>query len=323
MMRRCSLTAIAALITVAGLMVCSTYGQRLKGRPAQKPQGTSKQKTKKSAPTQKEKKTKPQAIDLETADGVLIAGTYFPSAGGFNSPVAILVHGYGETQDKLWDLAFKLQDANYAVFTYDCRGHGYSTKRTGQAAGRNAPSIRYQELGRRVPFQSLMLDLEAIRNFLVERNNARELNLSRLAIVGCHTGATTAVHFALHDWSVPQPDFQGKMGRDVQALVLISPPVNFKGYSAIRQLRPVAASIPVLLIVGQGDSKAARDAKKLFQIIRRAAPKGSVLHTVDTKLQGTRLLDPDLNLGVDKVIIEFLNRQVRGQVGKWEEHEKR
>jgi len=322
-MRRIAVTALATLAAAAVLLTCSAYAQRLRNRPAQKRQSAKQQKPKQSKQGQKEKKTKPQAIDLETADGVLIAGTYFPSPGGFNSPVAILIHGYGETQDKLWDLAFKLQDAGYAVFTYDSRGHGYSTKRVGVAAARNAPPIRYHDLGRRVPFASLTLDLEAIRNFLVERNNAKELNLSRLAIVGCHIGAITAVRFAFHDWSVPQPDFQGKMCCDVQALVLISPPLNFKGYSAVRELRAVAAQMPILVIVGAGDSKAARDANKLFKIIRRAMPEGSKLHQVDTKLQGTKLLDPDLKLGVDKVIIEFLNRNVRGQAAKWEEHEKR
>ncbi len=322
-MRRTSLRSLATLIVAFGLVVFSAYAQRLKSRPGQKPQNAGQQKAKKSGTTEEGRKSKPQAIDLETADGVLIAGTYFPSPGGVNSPVAILIHGYGETQDKLWDLAFKLQDANYAVFTYDSRGHGYSTKWVGSAAARNAQPIRYQELGRRVPFQSLALDLEAIRNFLVERNNAKELNLSRLAIVGCDMGAITAVRFAFHDWAVPQLDFQGKMCCDTQALVLVSLPLNFKGYSAIRELRAAAGQMPILIVVGRGDSKASRDASKLFQIIRRAMPSESKLHQVDTKLQGTRLLDPELARGVDKVIIEFLNRHVRSQAAKWEEHEKR
>src|SRR5262245_14129559 len=58
--------------------------------------------------TDDEEKTKPQPVDRETDDGMLIGGTYFPSKLGKSAPVIVLMHGYGEKQRVFDDLAFFL-----------------------------------------------------------------------------------------------------------------------------------------------------------------------------------------------------------------------
>ena len=100
---------------------------------------------KEAAAQQAGKKSEPQAVDLETDDGVLIAATYFPSTLGKSAPAVILLHGYKEKQRVFWptdeteegkNLAFTLQDRGYAVLTLDFRGHGRSTAFVGGGAGR-------------------------------------------------------------------------------------------------------------------------------------------------------------------------------------------
>ena len=42
-------------------------------------------------------------------------------------------------------------------------------------------------------------DMEAVKKFLWERNNAGELNIDKLCVVGAEMGASVAVNFALAD----------------------------------------------------------------------------------------------------------------------------
>ena len=69
--------------------------------------------------------------------------------------------------------------------------------------------------------------MKAVKDFLWERNNAGELNIDKLCVVGAEMGASVALNFALADAldqdsnRVLRPDY--KLGRFVKALVLISP----------------------------------------------------------------------------------------------------
>ena len=77
-------------------------------------------------------------------------------------------------------------------------------------------------------------DMEAVRRFLVDKNDAGELNLNKLSLVGSGMGATVAANWAVQDWSAP-PLAVGKQGQDVKALVLVSPQWKYRGISCSRR----------------------------------------------------------------------------------------
>ena len=67
---------------------------------------------------------------FETADGVTLAGTYYPGGKGRKSPAVLLLHDVGDDEgQKAWDrLARSLQKDGMTVLTFDFRGHGLSTE---------------------------------------------------------------------------------------------------------------------------------------------------------------------------------------------------
>ena len=77
-----------------------------------------------------DKAPEPVATKITTVDGVKLNATFYPSPKK-NSPVVIMVHPIGEGKNSKaaeWrSLAESLQAANYAVMTFDLRGHGEST----------------------------------------------------------------------------------------------------------------------------------------------------------------------------------------------------
>ena len=94
------------------------------------------------------------------------------------------------------DLAPFLQRLGYAVLVPDLRGHGDSMHVKG---ARKEDTINAEKMS---PQQFLLMagqDMKAVKQFLWDRNNAGELNIDKLCIVGAEMGASVAVNFALLD----------------------------------------------------------------------------------------------------------------------------
>ena len=126
-------------------------------------------------------------------DGSPLATRYYPSEQGPVAAVVLLVHDLGagrsakDFEDPIAELegqgiAGHLQELGYAVIAIDLRGHGQSPSRA--ARGAEAASPR------------MMGDLQAVYRFLIDRHNRRELNLSKLGVVGLGTGANLAAIWA-------------------------------------------------------------------------------------------------------------------------------
>jgi hypothetical protein len=74
-------------------------------------------------------------------------------------------------------------------------------------------------------------DMELLRKFLVKENDAGNLNLNKLCIVGAEMGASVASYYAAYDWTTVRREANRRPApsQDVKGLFLISPDWDFKG----------------------------------------------------------------------------------------------
>ena len=63
--------------------------------------------------------------------------------------------------------------------------------------------------------ESMVLDIEAAKTYLLQRNNEGKLNIEQLGVLGTGFGATLALIWAVGDWSVAtcRPTRWGRMSR--------------------------------------------------------------------------------------------------------------
>jgi hypothetical protein len=158
-------------------------------------------------------------------------------------------------------------------------------------------------------------DLEAVKSFLLARNNAGELNIERLGVVGVEMGATIAINWAALDWSWPMLA-TGKQGQDVKALALVSPEWALKGVRITDAMAQpsVQKELAVLIVTGSGSPRLSQEARRLYKALARhhADPSGKLdkqtlfLKTPATSLQGTKLL-LEKSLNVEQMIVEFVD----------------
>lgn len=277
-----------------------------------------------------------QKLTLDTHDGVALRCSYYP--GGFVEnfktkevtavpgteviPI-LMLHGWdGQRSDFDYTAGF-LQRLGHAVLAPDLRGHGESLKR--RQGAREVPidrgSLRAAEI------RSTLLDVDACKRFLLERNNAKELNIELLCVVGAEFGATLAVNWAVVDWSWPQlPGY--KQGRDVKSLVLLSPVQSFKGVHWNEALKhPVIRNgLSIMIVAGTGDESGHRIAKSLHDRLLKARgplsndPKERQqkqdLFWMEpaTSLSGAKLLTPK-GLNVNQDLAGFLHLRLGSKKG--------
>jgi pimeloyl-ACP methyl ester carboxylesterase len=280
----------------------------------------------------------PEVVTLVTRDNVQLRMTYFPSARRAGTPEAkqvspvLLLHDHKATRAVFNSLAQRLQatgDAEkgpaFAVVSVDLRAHGESTKQqlpNGSQATLDATKLNKQGL-----LAMAAYDMEALRSFLIGKNDAGELNLNKLCIVGAGMGANVGVNWALHDWSTP-PLAIGKQGQDVKALVLISPKWSYSGLSfqAPMKSRALKQNLAWLIAYGAQDSKAKADVDRIEKQLERFHPKSakgagqpsSKLQVVSwpSKLQGGTLMS-QVGQPMEQKIIEFLTEHVGKETLPW------
>jgi len=251
--------------------------------------------------TKKKKELKPGPLTLETSDGVILECTWYPSEKGKEAVPIVLLHDWEGKKGDYAGLAAVLQKLGHAVIVPDLRGHGQSTRvRTGNP---NGPMKIELKKMKKAHIASIRNDVRACKKFLVEQNNKGKLNIEKLCIVGAGMSTLTALDFAAYDWNRKQlPNF--KMGRDVRGLVLISPKNSFKGLTNRYALAHpyVRAKVSTMIIVGDEQSTARSEAKRLFTRLQRyhdpipetreerLKNQDLFLVNIESNLQSTRLL---------------------------------
>lgn len=270
------------------------------------------------------KKAASEDKTLTTKDNVDIKITYFKSTGGPETPVVVMLHGQGGNRLVWKPYAEALQKADYAVITVDLRGHGESAGGAGTATtGKKAATV---SLKPRDYAAMVAGDLEAVKKFIYEEHQKKQLNMNKLGLVAADMSTPIAIAYTEVDWlktpydDAPTPAQCTPRGQDVQALVLISPEASVPGVNigkSITLLRELRR--PVLIGVG---SKVAADMAAANKMYDQIAPKKEeyvYLEKYDAKLSGTDLLGKNLKL--ESHLFNFLNKHVKDVKSEWRDRQ--
>jgi alpha-beta hydrolase superfamily lysophospholipase len=221
-------------------------------------------------------------------------------------------------------LAEKLQDAGHAAIAIDLRGHGGSTKQS-MPNGKDR-DIDSGRLNKDDLTKMYLQDVETAKQFLMEQNNAGEVNIDKLCIVGADLGAIVAANWAMLDWSWP-PLATGKQGQDVKAVVLLSPPKTVRGLTIMPAIskRDVASKLSWLVVYGEQESDA-KDAKAVAGQLEKWLPKpppeevnekqALYLLPLPTNLQGAKLLTAN-NFPVAERLMKFIDLRLVKKSYPW------
>ncbi|MFN0054560.1 MAG: alpha/beta hydrolase family protein [Planctomycetales bacterium] len=320
---RCGLIlALAALFAGVALLPASAGAQQKKKAEDQYP------------PENKTEKTK---------DGGTIHFTYYRSLLGKNAPVILLLHQKGGNR-LIWQgqggFAPRMQAQGYAVITVDLRHHGESRDGGADAAaGGNAnQNDKKKGGGKKAAAKDLKpqdyramadLDLEAVKRFIYEENQAENLNMNKIGIVGPEMGASVATQFAANDWlKEPHPDgqvgYQTPRGQDVRAIVLISPQTSFHGLAmtkAIDVLRNPDFNVAFLVCVGKNDTEDKGQAKKIFDLANALpnSDKRMYKYEYPGKLRGTDLIGKGLQ--IEDHMVAFFGEHLLKLDAQWKDRQ--
>ncbi len=254
------------------------------------------------------KKKRFEDITLHTEDGVILRCTYYPAQPSKQTVPVILLHDWNGNRAQFHQLALYLQRKKITVIVPDLRGHGQSTFRM-LPGGRSPLKIDRTKM-KKAAVESTVLDVEAVKKFLLEKNNKGELNIEQLCVVGCGFGSIVALNWAMVDWNKRSlPAY--KIGKDVKALVLVSPLQSFRGVTTRMALaHPVVRKgLAVLVIVGANNSQYYSEAKRVFKSFERFHGKKAQdigFLEFDTSLEGTQLINAR-GLGVGGKIAQFID----------------
>jgi len=287
-------------------------------QPAKPPAAKPKEGEKKEA----KKPPKPESVWLETKDGWKIHCTYYGPKedirDGKETVPIILIHGWGGQGSEYSYLASGLQTYGHATIVPDLRGHGRSTSR--ELPNGDVDVIKHDD---RRNFaareqENMVFDIEACKKFFMEKNNAGEVNIEMLCVVGAEFGSIVAMNWAAMDWSWARTPYV-KQGQDVKALVLLSPRQSIQRLNATKALAHPAIQhrLSILFAVGDQDRKAYGEANRIYGRLKKIRPeppeeqaerlrkKDLFWVTADTNLQGTALLNK--NLPINRNIVGIID----------------
>jgi len=314
---------------------------------AQQPGVTTAPGAKTATPTTGGMDTTRQRVPITTADGVELDGTYFRGKAGRDTPVVMMVHKYGADRSKSdWiGLAQALQAKGFAVLTFDLRGHGQSQQlsnpqqfwsllfnRNGiRGGGPKKTSISSNDF-KPSYFPFIVNDLLAARRFLELKNDAGELNIHSLIILGAQEGAGlgflfTATEYA-RTYNVGQAVYQSAgtrflAGEDIAAGVWLSlsqrPGMPAGGPSFdipnwLKQFPLIRDKTPMCFIYGEKDNRSKSDSEAIYRLMTGPQTGGATKTRLDVNhpIRGTDLAGPALlgqpALNVSALIVGFIEK---------------
>ena len=235
----------------------------------------------------------PEKKTLTTRDGVQLNTTWYASTKGKKAPCIILLHDYLRSSRDFTGkegLAVMLQSKGFAVIAPDLRGHGGSKKQTGRDKDIDPKRFRRSDLAK------ILEDIETCKRFLVSQNNDGKLNIELLTILAVGKFSTLAVDWSVRDWSFGLNSKGIKQGKDVKAILLLSPEKSFKGMSLMKAVKaPVISgkggeALPLFILTGDKSSSLKSQSRELEKAL--------------TKSRGSDLAEKSLSVTLGKTDIQ-------------------
>lgn len=217
----------------------------------------------------------PEILTLQS-DGINIMAALFTSPNAEDPELAkvivpmILVHDWGGSMNDMGPLAQYLQSVGHTVIVPDLRGHGRSVTME------NSPQrIDYRDFNR-AQIATITKDIEQCKRKLIGFNNEGKLNISMLSVLAVGDMCPMATEWTLRDWSFRNVG-SIKQGKDVQSLILVSPPRKFQQSSMSKLVKHPLLSggagveIPTLVIYGQNGGSA-KDSSSIYKLMAKKRP---------------------------------------------------
>ncbi|QDS94053.1 Alpha/beta hydrolase family protein [Roseimaritima multifibrata] len=267
-----------------------------------------------------EKEERPfQIVAIETKDGVRLRAAYFPSDKEKDAVPVLIVHEWGGQASPYLRLGLALKKAGCAVLIPELRGHGASNKYTTLSGGEEEFDL--SKMGQADVALMLSRDLESCKGFLKEKNDAGELNLNALTLIGVKEGAALAAEWAIADWNFPSLGSK-KQGQDVRAMIYVSPEELHKGVRLDKTFRDrFVWRLPTLIIAGKGSPEmgAANTVHDRLEKMRKKArmtdEEANKMFLANASLSGANLIQNDP--AVTTEIVNFINSQVLTNILKF------
>ncbi len=257
---------------------------------------------------------------LYAKDGVEIKITYFKSTAGQDAAVVVMLHGKGGTRQIWKSHAEGFQKNDFAVVTVDLRGHGESViEKSGSSTGKKgdtgSPKAR--------DYAAMVAgDMEAVKKFLFEEHQKKQLNMNKMGIIAADMSTPVAIAYMELDWEkkphedAPTLALGTPRGQDVQALVLLSPETTAPGVNVTKSLSYIRVlNRSVMLGVGSKNKVDLTAANKMYELLAPKKEEYIEIKRYDTPLEGTNLLGKDF--GVEKDMLDFLNKHLKDHKSMW------
>jgi dienelactone hydrolase len=217
-----------------------------------------------------------QNVTLQTADGMAVAGWYWPAKLAPKqklAPAVLLLHMRGKDKASWGGLPETLRLEGYSVLAIDLRGHGETTN----SQGRSLPleSLRDSD------YSNMLFDVGAAHAWLRQQPG---IDAERLGIIGASIGANLGILYAAQE-------------RKVRTVVCLSPGLDYKGLKPQGAL-PAYDKRPLYLLVARGDKESYSACEALRDAAIKAKPAS--LRAFNGSEHGTELLRA--HPGLDKTI---------------------
>jgi len=202
-----------------------------------------------------------EPVELETSDGVKIAG-YFVKGSGEKAPAVVLLHMLARSKSD-WDSILGehlLPETRFSYLAIDLRGHGESTVKNGER-------ISVGSFGE-ADFRKMTEDVAAAVDYLRGRG---DVDGDRVAVVGASIGANVAINYAAQD-------------EKIKAVALLSAALDYRGVKTEEAVKRYGDR-PLFLAACAEDLPSGKDTGTLAM----AARGRKVVEIFRGNLHGTRM----------------------------------